>query len=219
MQYSQSSYHTRKSGKCIGLFFLLLAAIIGVAAAAYSSEPQLPPLAADAVVLAFGDSLTYGSGAEPFQAYPAFLAKLIGRRVVNAGVPGEVTAAGLSRLPAALEAEKPALVIICHGGNDLLRRLERKKTADNLKAMIRLARERGAAVVLVAVPFPDISLSPPPVYREIARELALPLEEKTLNAVLADRSLKADYIHPNAAGYRRMAESIADLLKASGALK
>jgi lysophospholipase L1-like esterase len=208
-----------KSVRNIGLLFLLLAAMIGVAAAAFSSEPQLPPLAADAVVVAFGDSLTYGSGAEPSQTYPALLAKLIGRRVVNAGVPGELTAAGLSRLPEVLETEKPALVIICHGANDLLRRLERKKTADNLKAMVRLARERGAAVVLVAVPFPDISLPPPPVYREIAREFALPLEEKTLNAVLADRSLKADYIHPNAAGYRRMAESIAVLLKTSGALK
>jgi lysophospholipase L1-like esterase len=56
------------------------------------------------------------------------------------------------------------------------------------------------------------------MYREIAKELSIPIEEETLSTVLADSSLKSDYIHPNAAGYRRLAESIATLLKKSGAI-
>lgn len=145
--------------------------------------------------------------------------RLVGRRVVNAGVPGEVTAEGLFRLPEVLKREKPVLLILCHGGNDLLRHLNREQTAGNLQAMIRLALEQGAAVVLVAVPSPGMALSPPPFYREIAAEMGLPLEEKTLTTVLSEVSLRSDYIHPNAAGYRRLAESLVTLLKKSGAVE
>ena len=75
------------------------------------------------------------------------------------------------------------------------------------------------AVVMIAVPSPGIALSTPPFYREIAAEMKIPFEEKALTMVLSDGSLKSDYIHPNAAGYRRLAESIAALLKKSGAVE
>jgi acyl-CoA thioesterase-1 len=198
--------------------FLLVAVLLVVGLTACSSPVKLPSLAADAVVVAFGDSITFGTGASEQESYPAVLEKLIGRRVVNAGVPGEVTASGLSRLPDILEREKPALLILCHGGNDQLRRLNEQQTADNIREMIRLAKQRGIAVVLIAVPSPGIFISPAPFYSEIAKELTIPLEEKTLSLVLADGSLKSDYIHPNAAGYRRLAEAIAALLKKSGAI-
>jgi lysophospholipase L1-like esterase len=117
-----------------------------------------------------------------------------------------------------LEREKPALLILCHGGNDLLRRLDQQQTTSNLRAMIRLARARRIDVVIIAVPSPGIALSPPPFYRETAAEMKIPLEENALTMVLSDGALKSDYIHPNAAGYRRLAESIAALLKKSGAV-
>jgi len=206
------------SRKCLLLAVTLGAVVLGAALAACSSEIRLPRLAGNAVIVAFGDSLTYGTGVDAGESYPAVLEKMTGRRVVNAGVPGEVTGDGLSRLPGVLAREKPALVLLCHGGNDLLRRLDPQQTAGNIQSMIRLSRERGAAVVLVAVPSMGLSLSPPPLYREIARSLSVPLEEKALPAVLSDASLKSDYIHPNAAGYRRLAEAVAGLLKRSGAI-
>jgi acyl-CoA thioesterase-1 len=198
--------------------FLLVAVLLVVGLTACSSPVKLQSLAADAVVVAFGDSITFGTGASEQESYPAVLEKLIGRRVVNAGVPGEVTASGLSRLPDILEREKPALLILCHGGNDQLRRLNEQQTADNIREMIRLAKQRGIAAVLIAVPSPGIFISPAPFYSDIAKELTILLEEKTLSLVLADGSLKSDYIHPNAAGYRRLAEAIAALLKKSGAI-
>ncbi len=198
--------------------FLLLVIVAGCLAAC-SDSVKLPRLGNNAVILAFGDSLTYGTGAEQTESYPAVLEQFIGRRVVNAGIPGEVTAEGLSRLPEVLQKEQPALMIICHGGNDMLRRLNRQQAADNLRNMIRLAQERRVSVVLVAVPAPGISLSPPHMYREIAGDLAIPLEEKIMPAVLGDGSLRSDYIHPNAAGYRRIAEALARLLKKSGAIE
>jgi lysophospholipase L1-like esterase len=198
--------------------YMLAAILLVIGLAACSPTPKLSRLANDAVIVAFGDSITFGTGASEEESYPVVLEKLTGRKVVNAGVPGEVTASGLSRLPEILEREKPALLIICHGGNDLLRRLGDQQAADNIRSMIRLAKQREVAVVLVAVPSPGILLSPAPMYREIAKELKVPLEEETLSSVLSDNSLKSDYIHPNAAGYKRLAEAIATLLKKSGAI-
>jgi len=200
------------------LTFLLLAIIVGVGFTACSSQPKLPSLANDAIIVAFGDSLTFGTGSEPTESYPAVLEKMIGRRVVNAGIPGEVTGDGLLRLPEVLEREKPSLLLLCHGGNDELRRLNQPQAANNIREMIRLAQKRNVAVMLIAVPAPGLSLSPPSMYREIARELSIPIEEEILSSILSNSSLKSDYIHPNAEGYRRLAESIAILLHKSGAI-
>jgi len=183
-----------------------------------SSSPKLQPVPASGVVLAFGDSLTYGTGADSGQSYPAKLEKMIGRRVVNSGVPGEITAEGLERFAGVIEKEKPALVILCHGGNDLLRQMDQRQTAENLRKMIRLAKESDAAVVMIAVPALGLSLTPPPFYAEIAKEAAVPIELKVLGKILGKTSLKSDYIHPNAAGYGQLAESMAELLKKSGAI-
>ncbi len=207
--------NTTKNQKVI---FLLLAIFVVFILAACEKPPTLPVLAKSDVVVAFGDSITFGTGAESPQSYPAVLEQIIDRRVVNAGVSGEVTTEGLSRLPQVLEQEKPALLILCHGGNDILRRLGRERAANNIKEMIRLARQRDVAVVLIAVPSLGFSVSPEPLYRDIAKELKIPLEEKTLSSILADSSLKSDLIHPNAAGYYRLAEAVANLLKKSGAI-
>ncbi len=206
------------SKKYNALIFLFLTIVVGVGLTACSSQPKLPSLANDAVIVAFGDSLTFGTGSEPTESYPAVLEKMIGRRVVNAGIPGEVTGDGLLRLPEVLEREKPALLLLCHGGNDELRRLNQQQAANNIREMIRLAQKRNVAVVLIAVPALGLSLSPASMYREIARELSIPIEEEILSSILSNNSLKSDYIHPNAEGYRRLAESIATLLHKSGAI-
>ncbi len=184
-----------------------------------SRQPELPPLAVDAVVVAFGDSLTFGTGAGAGEGYPEVLEQLIGRRVVKAGVPGEISADGLPRLVEVLDREQPALLLLCHGGNDLLRRLDPRQTGENLRAMIRAARERGVAVALIAVPAPGLTLAPPAFYKELAKEFFLPMEAEILAAILADSELKSEYIHPNAAGYRRLAEAVAALLRTSGAIR
>lgn len=183
-----------------------------------SKIERLPKLGPDAVILAFGDSLTAGTGAGVNESYPAVLARISGHKVVNAGIPGEISADGLSRLPEVLDREKPALLILCHCANDLLRHMDQGQAADNLRAMVRMARERGISVVLIAVPLPEITLTPPLFYSGVAKEFGIPCECKILSRILGQRSLKSDYIHPNATGYRKMAEAVADLLKKSGGL-
>ena len=181
-------------------------------------QPRLPLLAGDATILAFGDSLTFGTGAGEMESYPAVLARLIGRTVINAGVPGELSSGGVQRLPELLEREHPGLLILCHGGNDLLAHQNKQQIADNLRAMLRMAAERGVPVLLVAVPAPGLTLKPPKLYQELANEFHIPIELKALPRILGKGTLKSDYIHPNAAGYRQLAEALAELLKKSGAL-
>ena len=183
-----------------------------------SSPPAIPALSPDAVILAFGDSLTAGTGATPETGYPAVLGHLSGRKVVNAGVPGEVTAAGLVRLPQLMEQEKPALVLLCLGGNDFLQRLDAAKAEENLRAMVRMVREHGAGVVLIGVPKLGFGLEVPGWYEKIARDAGIPYEGKVLAQVLSDPTLKSDPIHPNASGYRKIAEALLKLLKKTGAL-
>ena len=199
------------------LLGLLLA--LALLAGCGGPQPALPPLASDAVILAFGDSLTRGTGAGRGEDYLSRLAELTGRTVVNAGVPGEISADGLARLPALLDAHRPSLLILCHGGNDLLRKLDPERTAANLRAMIEEAARRDIPVVLLAVPRPAmLSLKAAGLYREIAKETGVPVETRILPDVLADDALRADPIHPNAEGYRRIAEALHRLLQDNGAL-
>jgi acyl-CoA thioesterase I len=196
------------------LFALALAAPAGCG----EKIPPLPRLATGDVVLAFGDSLTYGTGAGENQAYPRVLAGLIGRDVVGAGVPGEVTAQGLERLPGLIEEVKPKILLLCLGGNDMLKKLDGAATQANLRAMVQLARERGVGVVLIGVPQPALFGGTVEFYEKIAREFQIPLEDKILHEVLFDKAFKSDQIHPNEEGYRRMAEAIAELLRKAGAI-
>ncbi len=181
-------------------------------------RPRLERLSSDAVILAFGDSLTYGTGAAEHESYPAQLESLIGRRVVRAGVPGEVTAQALARLPEALEEHSPRLLLLCIGGNDFLRRLGKEQAERNVREMVKLARSRGIAVMLIGTPEPGFTVSPPAFYSGIAEEFRLPYEGGVIGEVLKDASLKADPIHPNARGYRVIAERLAEQLKTSGAI-
>jgi acyl-CoA thioesterase I len=196
-----------------GAFFVALVFLSGC-----GQKTKLPPLAADAVVLAFGDSLTYGTGARDEESYPAQLARLVGRKVVREGIPGEVSAAGLARLPAVLEEHRPKLLLLCHGGNDFLRRMPKSEAAANLRSMIRLARDRGIEVLLIGTPEPGFTVTPPEFYAEIAKEFHIPYEGDVIGKVLRDASLKSDQIHPNAQGYQLIAERVAVLLRKSGAI-
>jgi lysophospholipase L1-like esterase len=204
-----------------GLAVRALAAVLGVAACLVGCGERVPRVAAVApsdVIVAFGDSLTYGTGASDSESYPAVLERLIGRKVVRAGVPGEVTAQGLARLPGVIEETRPVLVIVCLGGNDMLRKVDDMQIRSNLRQILNVLRERGISVVLVGVPRPALLTSAAAFYGELAKEYNIPYEGKVLNDVMHQLDLKADLIHPNAKGYRRIAEAIAALLKQAGAV-
>lgn len=194
----------------------LVALVALVALAGCGGPPELPRLPAGATILAFGDSLTHGTGAQPEASYPAVLERRLGRRVVRSGVPGELSGEGRARLPGVLERVAPDLVILCHGGNDILRGDDLDATRDNLAAMVRAARQRDIPVVLVGVPERGLSLDTAGLYYAVAEEAGIPLEDEALAAILADPALKSDRVHPNGAGYRELARAVHALLAAAG---
>jgi lysophospholipase L1-like esterase len=197
-------------------YFLALVAVLLLAAC--DRSPTLPRLSQHDVIVAFGDSLTHGTGASDETAYPAVLASLTNRTVINAGVPGETTASGLQRLPGVLAAHKPRLVLLCLGGNDMLRKQPAAATENNLRLLVQTIRASGAEVMLIAVPEPKLFGGAPDFYQRVAEDMRMPLEDDVFNDVLKDNSLKADPIHANAAGYRVVAERLAEFLREAGAL-
>ena len=198
----------------------LLTLLLLLSVAACSDRgPRLAPLGSDAVILAFGDSITYGTGSSREDSYPAVLQQLSGLEVVNAGIPGEVTAGGLGRLAATLEEVQPQLMILCLGGNDMLRKKDLQQAERNLEQMIRISREQGVPVLLLGVPRPAIfGLQSADFYYTLAERLQVPLEDEALPEILSEKGLKSDQIHPNSAGYRQLAEALYAKLKSSGAL-
>lgn len=180
--------------------------------------PSVSPLETSATVLAFGDSLTRGTGAPAGSGYPEALADMTGLRVINAGIPGEVSSLGRERLPDLLAEHRPALVVLVHGGNDTLRRMPAGQTRENLEAMVGEIRAAGADVVMLGVPGRNLTLSAPAYYSEVADGLDVPIDLDTLPSLMRDRSVKSDPVHFNAEGYRRMAEGVRDLLIDAGAL-
>ena len=183
-----------------------------------SDTAKLQPLGKTSTILAFGDSLTYGTGTSREKAYPAILQTLIQRKVINAGVPGETTEKGLLRLPGLIRQYQPDLIIICHGANDILRKLNISQAKHNIQQMIDLAKQNNSQVLLIAVPEFSLFLNTSPIYQALAENNQLPIENNILSEIIANNSLKSDHVHPNAHGYQLLAESIDLLLKQSAAL-
>ncbi|MDQ5915358.1 MAG: acyl-CoA thioesterase [Pseudomonadota bacterium] len=203
---------------------LLQAMLAGMVVAACGRTPKFAAVPAGSTVLAFGDSVTFGTGAAPGQDWPTLLAAMTGWRIVNAGVPGDTTEAAKQRLGALLDEHKPALVIVELGGNDFIRRRAQKLVKEDLRQILATIRGSGARAVLVAVP--ELSLlgavtrrpDDAPIYAELAKEEKLPLIAEVFAEILARPELCADQIHPNAQGYRQMAEGFQAALKKLGVL-
>ena len=200
----------------------LLLAAAGAALSGAGCGKRTEPLPASSVVLAFGDSLTWGTGASsPAAIWPAALGRLRpGPRIVNTGVPGEATAEGARRLPVAIDENRPATVLLGLGGNDLLRRIPLTEIRANLRAMTELSQRDGLRVLLIAMPQPSVigalasNFSDHPIYAEVAHATGVDLLKSAWSEILSDAALRSDLIHANDEGYARFAQRLDARLKA-----
>jgi len=170
----------------------------------------------DGTILAFGDSLTIGKGVDSSASYPEVLSNLSGRNVVNAGITGEETSAGLLRFPQILRETNPDLVILLEGGNDILRGRDSDIIKNNLARMIDYSCKLDIPVLLIGVPDKNLVGNSSDIYKELAVEFNIILEENIVKYLLVNQEYKSDMHHYNEDGYRVLAETLFRLLSEKG---
>ena len=166
------------------------------------------------VIVAFGDSLTAGFGADPGASYPDFLQKKLPRwRIVNAGVSGDTTTDGLNRIPEVLSYH-PSIVILEFGGNDGLRGLPLATTRANLDQMIAQLQKASVRVVLAGMTLPpnygaEFIRPFEAIYRELAAKYKIPRIPFLLAGVGGNPKLmQRDGLHPTAQGNAIVAQTV-----------
>ncbi|WP_271438377.1 arylesterase [Pontixanthobacter luteolus] len=180
--------------------------------AARGGAAEMPVMGPERRILAFGDSLFAGYNVASEDSYPAKLeAAMRGRgvnaRVVNAGVSGDTTAAGLQRLTFTLDAqeEKPDLFILELGGNDLLRGIQPDQTRQNIETMLAELQKREIPVLLMGMRAPpnfgEFQADFDALYPELARQYGTELVPFFLDSIYTKPELiQDDRVHPTAEG-------------------
>lgn len=174
-------------------------------------------------VVFLGDSLTAGLGLPEHAAFPQRIEQELSERgveikVINAGVSGDTSAGGLSRIDWILR-QQPDIVVVCLGANDGLRGLSSAMTRRNLNAILDKILEARALPVLLGMKLPP-NLGPEyvtrfeSIYPTLAIEFEIPLVPFLLEGVAGVASLNLpDGIHPNAAGHRQLAANVLPTIK------
>lgn len=174
---------------------------------------------ATAKILVLGDSLSAAYGITRQQGWVALLQQRLHAlgldyEVINASITGDTTRGGLSRLPATLEREAPAVLIIALGGNDGLRGFAPQQTAENLREMIRQGRATGASVLLLGIKLPAnygkaFGEKFHRIFLDLAQDEEVALVPFFLEGVAETRELmQADGIHPGAAAQPRILDNV-----------
>jgi acyl-CoA thioesterase-1 len=164
-------------------------------------------------IICFGDSLTEGMGADSGEDYPTVLSRQLGMPVINAGQRGDTTARALERISDAVLSKNPRLVILLLGGNYFLRQLPRQETRKNLEEIARRIQAHGAMVVIAGMKLGFFTDEYSSIFEETARRFGALYVAQVTKGILDDTRFKHDPIHPNGAGYRLIAERIADKIK------
>lgn len=206
-----------KTKKMMRWYIFLTFSLVSLMGCGEKSQ-ALTALPQDAVILAFGDSLTEGVGAKSEDSYPTELARLSGLKVINAGISGETTSEGLQRLEELLIGERPKLMVLLEGGNDILRNQRASRTKENLAQMIEIANQQEVQVVLLGVPSKNLFSGSASFYAELAEEYKLVFDGELIRNLLLSPSYKSDSVHLNASGYAALAERVHSILKDNGAL-
>jgi acyl-CoA thioesterase I len=173
-------------------------------------------------VVFLGDSLTAGLGLDEDQAYPAVVERELREeglsvQVINAGVSGDTSAGGLSRLGWLL-GQRPDVIVVGLGANDGLRALPLAETEKNLREIIRRSQAAGARVLLLGMrippnygPYADDFAA---LYPRLAQELDVPFVPFLLEGVGGVQDLnQADGIHPTAEGQEILARNVLPYLE------
>jgi acyl-CoA thioesterase-1 len=164
-------------------------------------------------IVCFGDSLTFGYGVERGQDYPAALAKLVDIPVVNAGIDGDVSAEAVKRIDSDILSRNPLLVIIEFGGNDFLRKVPLEVTLQNIGVMIDQIQAKGAMVAVVDISAGMFLREYRRALKRLARDKEAIFVPGILSKIITTPHLKSDFMHPNAEGYKLIAQRVLAAIK------
>jgi acyl-CoA thioesterase-1 len=159
-------------------------------------------------VVALGDSLTHGVGAADGFGYVDLLSKLLGQPIINRGNSGDTIEEASRRVKDEVLAHNPGIVIVLLGGNDMLQRRDLDESFKILEEIVTRIQDNGSMVLLVGLQ----GLSPigkvKGHYKDLARKKQCLFVPDILDGIFSKPGLMSDSIHPNAEGYRIMAERI-----------
>jgi len=159
-------------------------------------------------IICFGDSITFGYGVEMGQDYPSALAKLLSIPVINMGIDGDTSTEALKRLESDVLERNPLLVIIEFGGNDFLRKIPQEVTLNNVKEMVERIQAKGAMAAIVDISAGMFLAEYRTAFSNLAREKGAIFISSILSGIITNPHLKSDFIHPNADGYKILAQRI-----------
>ena len=157
-------------------------------------------------IVCFGDSLTSGTGAGKEMDYPSQLSKMIGKSVINAGLPGDTTAGAMQRLERDVLIKAPDIVLITLGGNDLKNGVAKERAFENFRIIVESIQNTGAKVILGGLKIPIRDRGFGRAYQKLADDTGAILIPNMLEGIMGNRNLMSDPIHPNDAGYKIIAE-------------
>ena len=167
------------------------------------------------IIICFGDSLTFGTGASKGMDYPSQLAKMIGRPVINKGIPGDTTSRALWRLKRDVLSKNPDIVLITLGGNDLKNGVSKDIAFSNLKQIVQTIQDQGAKVIIGGLRFPGMDRGFAKGYEDLAKHTGALLIPDIFSGIVDNPGLMSDPIHPNNSGYRVIAQRFSNAIVSS----
>jgi acyl-CoA thioesterase I len=171
---------------------------------------DVPHAMRDGPIIAFGDSLVYGTGSSG-GGFVKMMEKRLGRPIVNLGVPGNTTADGIKRLNAVIR-QHPAVVILLLGGNDYLQQVPRDEVFANLARIIERLQADRITVLLVGVRGGLIRDNFAEYFEALADRYHTAYVPDVLEETLGVSGYMADQVHPNDAGYQVIADRVYPVL-------
>jgi lysophospholipase L1-like esterase len=167
------------------------------------------------IIICFGDSLTFGTGAGKGMEYPSQLAKMVRKRVINKGIPGDTTTSALRRLNRDVLSKNPDIVLITLGGNDLKNGVSMDIAFGNLIQIVEAIQKQGAKVIIGGLRFPGMDRGFGKGYEDLCGETGAMLIPNILADIVENPNLMSDPIHPNNSGYRIIARRFYNAIASS----
>jgi acyl-CoA thioesterase-1 len=197
------------------IFAAIVLVVIGFFALRYLLQPNFqvtnyPSAGTD--IIAFGDSLVAGVGADKGKSFVDLLSQGIGEPIINLGVPGNTTLDGLARLKD-LDHYKPKVILLLLGGNDRLREVPKEEVFKNLATIIENLQARGSIVLLLGVRGGILGDPYAQEYEKLHNTYHTAYVPDVLAGLFGDSRYMADQIHPNNAGHARIAERVYPVLE------